>query len=115
MTGDGDSLIAELPGVTQQTFHIAAIKPSPFKNKTFAFRNKSFAKYCDLKYGKSKFLQFCLFQFHEISMLQLTLIKQYGCFKLVHFSTTSVRKKMIPVPLLVFHLIQPYDTAKGLR
>ena len=31
----------------------------------------------------------CRFQSHEIYMLQLTLTKQYGCFKLVHSSKKS--------------------------
>ena len=34
----------------------------------------------------------------------------HGCFKLVHFPKKSGQKKMILVPLLVFHLVQSFDT-----
>ena len=46
--------------------------------------------------------QLCLFQFQEIFTLQLTLIKQYGCFKLVHFSEKSCISSSADAEILAF-------------
>ena len=46
--------------------------------------------------------QLCPFQIHEIFMLQRTLVKQYCCLKLVHFSKKSGRLSLVGPEILTF-------------
>ena len=65
---------------------------SPEKDDTSlsfsSYKSPWYRKRLRLLYNYVK--QLCLFQTDETFMLQLALIRQYGCFKLVHFSKSQV-------------------------
>ena len=56
--------------------------------------------------------QLCLFQIHEILTLQLTLIKQYGFFKSVHFPKKLGCPSSAGPEILAFssHMLGEYST-----
>ena len=47
------------------------------------------------------------------ALIKCILLKQYGCFNKVHFSKNKFDKKMILIPLLIFHLVQAIGRVKG--